>query len=67
MDDGKSPLRRPLDWVFHASLLVLGAVIALNLALAFLRPILPWLIGGVAVAALIWVVVAVVHWRRSRW
>lgn len=67
MDDGKSPTRRPVDWVFRASLLLLGAVIALNLAIALLCPILPWLIGGLAVAALTWIVVAIVRWRRSKW
>jgi len=67
VDDGKSPMRRPVEWVFRASMLVLGAVIALNLAIAFMRPILPWLIGGVVVAGVIWFMVAVERWRRSRW
>lgn len=67
MDNDKSPLRRPADWVFRASMLLLGAVIALNLAIALLRPILPWLLGGVAVAVLAWVVVAIVRWKRSQW
>lgn len=60
-------MRRPVEWVFRASMLVLGAVIALNLAIAFMRPILPWLIGGVVVAGVIWFMVAVERWRRSRW
>lgn len=67
MDNDKSPLRRPADWMFRASMLLLGAVIALNLAIALLRPILPWLIGGVAVGVITWIVVALVRWRRSRW
>lgn len=67
MDSDKSPLRRPADWVFRASMLVLGAVIALNLAIVLLQPILPWLLGGLAVAALVWLLVAIVRWRRSRW
>ncbi|MGH3904689.1 MAG: hypothetical protein ACRDTE_10935 [Pseudonocardiaceae bacterium] len=67
MDKDKSPLRRPADWVFRVSMLLLGAVIALNLAIALLRPILPWLIGTTAMAALAWVAVAIVRWRRSRW
>ncbi len=60
-------VKNPFMWIFHASLLLLGAVIALNLAIAFLRPILPWLIGGVTLVAIAWIAVAVVRWRRSRW
>ncbi len=67
MDKDKSPLRRPADWAFRVSMLILGAVIALNLAIALLRPILPWLIGTAALAAVAWIAVAVVRWRRSRW
>ena len=63
----ESPVKNPIDWVFRASLLLLGAVIALNLVVAFLCPILPWLIGGIALAAAAWIVVAVVRWRRSKW
>lgn len=63
----ESPVKNPIGWVFHASLLLLGAVIALNLAVAFLRPILPWLFGSLALAATTWVAAAVWRWRRSRW
>jgi hypothetical protein len=63
----ESPLKNPVAWFFHTSLLVLGAVIALNLAIAFLRPILPWLIGGFSLGAVGWIAVAIVRWRRSRW
>jgi hypothetical protein len=62
-----SPLKSPVEWVFRASVLLLGATIALNLAVVFLRPVLPWLIGGAALAATMWVVVAVARWRRSKW
>jgi hypothetical protein len=70
MNGGKKPeypVRNPFVWVFHASLLLLGAVIALNLAVTFLCPVLPWLIGGFALAATTWITIAVVRWRRSRW
>jgi hypothetical protein len=60
-------MKNPFAWVFRASLLLLGAVIALNLGVAFLRPILSWLIGGLLLAGLTWLVVAIVRWRRSRW
>ncbi|MFJ9781077.1 hypothetical protein ACIRSS_15920 [Amycolatopsis sp. NPDC101161] len=46
---------------------MLGASIALNLAVAFLRPVVPWLIAGLTVAFLVWCVVAFIRWRRSRW
>jgi hypothetical protein len=64
---GASPMRSPFEWVFRASALVLGAVIALNLAVVFLRPILPWIVGGMLVAFVVWLVVVLVRWRRSRW
>jgi len=60
-------VKSPFEWVFHACLLLLGAVIALNVAVTFLRPVLPWLIGGIALAATAWITVALVRWRRSRW
>lgn len=62
-----SPLRSPIEWVFHASLLLLGAVIALNLTVSFLKPILPWIIGGLGLAASAWLMTIIVRWRRSRW
>jgi hypothetical protein len=62
-----SPMKNPIAWVFRASVLLLGSVIALNVAIASLRPILPWLIGGIGLAAATWLVVAIIRWRRSRW
>ncbi|HEX3786120.1 MAG TPA: hypothetical protein VHX38_41260 [Pseudonocardiaceae bacterium] len=62
-----SPMKNPIVWVFRASVLLLGSVIALNVAVAYLQPILPWLIGGIGLAAATWLVVAIVRWRRSRW
>jgi hypothetical protein len=63
----ESPLRNPVEWIFRVSALLLGAVIALNLAVSFLQPILPWLLGGAGLAALGWATAAIVRWRRSRW
>lgn len=60
-------MSNPFAWVFRASALLLGAVIALNLAIAWLRPILPWLISGFALAATVWITVTVIRWHRSRW
>lgn len=62
-----SPLRSPAEWLFRFSALLLGATIALNLTVSFLRPILPWLIGGIALITIAWVAVGVVRWRRSKW
>lgn len=69
MSDGKepSPMKNPFAWVFRASMLLLGAVIALNVAVGYLQPILPWLAGGILLAGIVWLTVAIVHWRRSRW
>ena len=68
-DDKKpgNPLSNPVGWVFHASLMLLGATIALNLAVAFLCPILPWLISGAGLVASIWIAIAIMRWRRARW
>ncbi|WP_067803934.1 hypothetical protein [Actinomadura formosensis] len=67
MSGEKKPAPNPFAWVFRASVLLLGAVIALNVAITLLRPILPWLIAGFALAATVWIAAAVVRWRRSRW
>jgi hypothetical protein len=60
-------MKNPIAWVFQASVLLLGAVIALNVAIAYLRPILPWIIGSIGLAAVGWLTVAIIRWRRSRW
>lgn len=67
MSEDKSPMHSPFTWVFRASMLLLGAAIALNVGVAYLRPILPWLVGGALIAGGIWITVAIVRWRRSRW
>jgi hypothetical protein len=63
----KVPMKNPFEWVFRASVLLLGAAIALNLAVAFIRPILPWIIWSVALASAAWLGVTIWRWRRSRW
>lgn len=57
----------PLSLVLRASVVLLSASIAFNLAVAFLEPVVPWLVGGLALAFLGWCVAAFVRWRRSRW
>lgn len=58
-------MSNPFAWVFRASLLLLGAAIALNLAVAWLRPVLPWLVGSVGLIVTAWIATAIVRWRRS--
>ena len=53
--------------VFRACVLILGAVIALNLAVAYMQSILPWIVGGVLVIGAVWFGIVIVRWRRSRW
>jgi hypothetical protein len=65
--DDKRPLSGPFERIFHASLLLLGAVITLNVTVAFLRPLLPWIGGGLVVVAICWGIVATIRWRRSKW
>lgn len=61
------PMKNPFEWFFHAALFVLGAVIALNIAIAYMRTIMPWLAGGLVVGATTWLVVVIARWRRQRW
>lgn len=65
--EDKRPLSGPFERVFHASLMLLGAVIALNLAVSFLRPLLPWIAVSLGVVSVVWIVVVVIRWRRSKW
>jgi membrane protein YdbS with pleckstrin-like domain len=64
---GGPSVGNPFQRAFHICLLLLGAVIALNLAVTFLQPILPWIVGGIVLISAIWIVVKVVAWRRSKW
>lgn len=64
---GESPMGNPFVWVLRASLLCLGAAIAINLAIAFLHPVLPWIVTAIAFSSCAWIAVVIVRWRRSRW
>jgi hypothetical protein len=66
-EDKNSLPSDPFAWIFRASLLLLGTAIMLNLAVAWLRPIAPWLAGAAALIAAVWAAVAVIQWRRSRY
>ena len=63
----RDPLGSPFEWLFHTSLLILGAVIALNVAIAYVRPIQGWIIAGIIIAAVTALVIATNRWNRRKW
>jgi hypothetical protein len=63
----RDPLGSPFAWLFHTSLLILGTVLALNVAIASVRPILPWIVGGIIIAAATALVIATIRWNRRKW
>lgn len=67
MGNDPDPSRDPFHWIWRASVFVFGSVVLLNLAVAYLEPIMPWLIGAAVIALVLWVAVTVIRWRRSRW
>lgn len=66
-DDRRDPVRSPIEWLFTACLMLLGCAIVLNLAVALLARIWPWIVllgligGGIALA------VFLRSERRRRW
>jgi hypothetical protein len=70
MSDGKkflSPFKGPLERVTRVIMVIWGFFIFLGALTIYLRPILPWIAGGVSLAIATWVVIAIVRWRRSKW
>lgn len=65
--DKKSPFQPQLERIFRLVLLVWFIFIAIGAIAAYVRPLLPWIAGGVVLAVTTWIVVAVVRWRRSKW
>ena len=63
----RDPLRSPFEWLLHTSLLILAAVIALNVAIASVRPILGWIIGAIIIAAATTLAIAIIRWDRRKW
>lgn len=59
--------RDPFGRLLRAAFYVLLAAVAVQLAVAIIRSIWPWLAGAAGVVVLGTVVVQVVRWRRSRW
>lgn len=60
-------VRNPFEWVFHAALWMLGAAIALTLALELLAAIWHWVVAGALVIAVVYVAVRVAAARRRQW
>jgi hypothetical protein len=63
----KLETRSLAERAFHTSLLILGIAIALNVAVAYLQAVWPWIVGVLAIGSTVWGVIAIVRWRRSRW
>lgn len=59
--------RGPVEWLFHAALLVLGTAIALTLALQLLAAIWPWLVGGALAVGATALAVRAAFARRRQW
>jgi len=59
--------QNPIEWLFHAALLVLGTVVALTFALQLLAAIWPWLVGIGLLVGGGWVAGAVARARRRDW
>jgi len=63
----RDPLGSPFAWLFHTSLLILGTVLALNVAIASVRPILGWVVGGIIIATVTFLVIVGIRSDRRRW
>lgn len=59
--------RNPFEWLLHAALMVLGAMVALALALQVLAAIWMWVVGiGLVVGGVV-IGVRIYLARRTRW
>ena len=66
MSEG-NPLKRGVWLVVRGYMLLMGIILSLLWAIDTLGPYLPWIGGFIALGTTIWIVVAIVRWRRSRW
>ena len=67
MTGNGTPPPDPFRWLWRGSLILFASTVLLNLAVSFLRPIMPWLIGGFILGFVLWVAIAIIRWRQSRW
>ena len=64
---GKKLMQNPIDWLFRSSLMVLGAAIALQLAVCILAGIWQWVLGIILTAAVALITFRVLAAKRRRW
>lgn len=67
MTGSKVPPPDPFGSIWRACWLIFGSIVLLNLTVAYLEPILPWLVGAAGIGLVLWVVLTVIRWRRNRW
>lgn len=63
----EEPVKNPIQGLFAASLMLLGCVIALSLALELLATIWPWLVGIAVVVLGGWAAIRWANIRRRQW
>ncbi|GHG43920.1 hypothetical protein GCM10012320_08360 [Sinomonas cellulolyticus] len=61
------PRKNPIEWLWNASLLIIGSVILLTLAWQWVQPILPIIVGVAIIGIIIWLVVSIRRVRRDHW
>ena len=61
------PRRNPLEWLWHASLLLVGSVILLQLAWQWVQPIIPIIVAVLIIGSIIWLALYVRRLRRDHW
>jgi hypothetical protein len=64
---GSDPLSGGAGRLLRACLAVLLAALALSWAVEIVRCLWPWLVGGAAVAGVLWLGWALFKARRGRW
>ncbi len=62
-----SPFKPYVERGIRTVFVIYWVIVAIGILTVYLRPILPWIAGGVVIAVTTWVVIAVVRWRRSKW
>ncbi|WP_447589546.1 hypothetical protein [Microbacterium lacticum] len=57
----------PMNELLNAAVALLMLVFILYAAVWLLEQIWPWLLGMAAVGGLVWLLIVILRWRRSRW
>ncbi|CPR39614.1 Uncharacterised protein [Mycobacteroides abscessus] len=66
-DSKETAMKNPFDWFFRAALMVLGASIALNIAVCLLSQIWPWVIGIGLLVTVVFFAIRIGKERRRKW